>query len=261
MPLANIEKSFVHNLLLSDSDETDILSALVTTGTLTVDKQLEIYKKNISGAYQKVLAQIYPACLNILGEDYFNQLCQMYRIKHPSTGADLNVYGEYFSSFLKKQIEIRNELKDFEYLPELSLLEWHWHKSYFVENDPVFDFEKLAELSQVDQDLLIFKLSCAFFMHQSAFPLLDIWNANRDDVVENQEFLLPDTELRFCVYRKNFASSTQVISEKQYELLNDISEKLPLKLLSKKYKEFLQSDLKKFIEKGWVTGFNLLKSL
>lgn len=261
MPLANIERAFVYHLMESDLADANFLSALVPCGNISAVKQLEIYKKNISGAYQKVLAQIYPACLNILGEDYFNQLCEIYRIEHPSTESDLNVYGKNFSLFIKEQIKNRKELKDFVYLPELSLLEWHWHKSYFVENDPVFDFEKLAELSQVDQDLLIFKLSYAFFMHQSAFPLLDIWNANRDDVVENQEFLLPDTSLRFCVYRKNFASSTQVISEKQYELLNDISEKLPLKLLSEKYKEFLQSDLKKFIEKGWVTGFNLLKSL
>lgn len=255
MPLAKLEKSFVSNLMLSDSAGTEFLSVLVTTGNLSVDKQLDIYIKNISGAYQKVLAQIYPACLNILGEEYFNQLCQLYRIKHPSTEADLNLYGDFFSSFLKEQIELRHELEDFEYLEELSLLEWHWHKSYFVKDDSVFNFEKLAMLNQDEQGLLIFKLSYAFFLHSSAYPLLDIWNSNKKESSEQQEFILPEKNINFCVFRKRYKSETQVLSELQFNILNDMSKNIPLSKLSSRYNEILQTELNMFIKQGWVTGF------
>jgi len=61
-----------------------------------------------------------------------------YRCEYPSTQADLNVYGQYFSSYLEKLITTNRELSDFGYLGELAELEWHWYKSYFVNNDLLF---------------------------------------------------------------------------------------------------------------------------
>lgn len=84
MPLAKTEYAFMDYLIQSQNNETDFLSELCTVGVLTKEKQLEIYRSNINGAHEKVLGQVYPACKNILGEDYFNQLCGLYRIENPS---------------------------------------------------------------------------------------------------------------------------------------------------------------------------------
>lgn len=264
MPLANIEKSFIEHLLLPQNSKTDFLSNLMPLRSLSEEKQLSIYRSNVNGAHQKVLGQIYPACLNILGEDYFNQLCRHYRFQYPSIDSDLNNYGKYFSDFIEGQFEIHNELRDFEYLADLAWLEWNWHASYFVKDDEPFDFEKLALIELKDQDKLVFTLSDSFSLHSTSYPLLDIWKANKNNIEAKQEFIMPELEIYFCVSRVNFAPVVEQLNIFQYELLKNISNGLSLTQLSEPDKEQdmessndFQNQLMLFIQKNWVTGFSL----
>lgn len=260
MPLANIEKAFVANLLQQQTNEAEFLSELLPVGLLSEEKQLSIYRSNINGAHQKVLGQIYPACLNILGEDYFNQLCRAYRFAHPSTGPDLNKYGKYFSVFIKKQSKIHNELNDFEYLADLAWLEWCWHSSYFAKDDAVFSFEKLTLVKAENQSKLVFNLSYSFSLHSTIYPLLEIWNANKNLAADKQEFVMPETENYFCISRNNFIPVVNLLNRQQYNLLKLISENLSLTQLTgidvKLIADF-QNQLMGFIEQGWVSGFSM----
>lgn len=260
MPLADIEKSFVHNLLQPQADEAAFLSELLPLDSLTEAKQLSIYRGNINGAHQKVLGQVYPACLNILGEDYFNQLCRVYRFEHPSTDPDLNNYGEHFSSFINGQFEIHDELSNFEYLAELAWLEWHWHTSYYAKDDGPFSFEKLALIDSDDQDKLVFILNNSFSLHSTLYPLLAIWKANKKNVEENQEFFMPESENYFCISRVNFIPVVELLNNDQYKVLKSISDGLSLTQLMERDAESadnFQSQLMNFIQKGWVSGFSL----
>lgn len=254
MSLANIERTFLYNLIHPKKNIVDFMSELVAIGTLSVEKQFSIYQSNINGAHQKVLGQVYPACLKILGEDYFNQLCFVYRCKYPSTQPDLNVYGQYFSSFLEKLIITTKELSDFEYLSELADLEWHWHISYFADNDPLFDFEKLAMIGAENHEKLSFTLSFSLSLHATKYPLIELWNANAYELMDNQEFSKPNAECYFCIFRKNFKPVIEILSEKQHACLSSISNKASLLALTELG---LQNELMFFIEKGWVTGFLL----
>jgi len=264
MPLANIQKSFVNNLLRSQVNESEFLAELLPLDSLrsrlSEEKQLSIYKSNINGAHQKVLGQIYPACLNILGEDYFNQLCRAYRFEYPSTDPDLNNYGEYFSVFINEQSELHAELNDFEYLAELALLEWNWHASFYAENDNAFAFEELAKVEATDQDRLVFILSHSFSLYSTEFPLREIWKANSIDIEENQEFHMPESENYFCVSRVGFSPQVTLLNKYQYDLLKSISNGLSLTQLTEL--DFIatsdfQSELMSFIQNGWITGFSL----
>ena len=260
MPLANIEHAFVANLLNRESNEAEFLSELQPVGLLSEEKQLSIYRSNINGAHQKVLAQIYPACLNILGEDYFNQLCRAYRIEYPSTDPDLNNYGKHFSFFIKEQSEIHNELSDFEYLSELAWLEWHWHASYYARDEEEFSFEKLALVKAEDQNKLVFKLSWSFSLYSTIYPLLDIWNANKNTIIEKQEFFLPETESYFCLSRVNFMPEVKSLNKQQFNLLKFISNGLTLTQLTELDMEYVgdfQGQLMNFIAQGWVSGFSI----
>lgn len=250
------------NLLKSSVKESEFLTQLLPLSSLTKEKQLSIYKSNVNGAYQKVLGQVYPACLNILGEDYFNQLCRAYRFKYPSTDSDLNNYGEYFTVFVKEQSDLHDELNDFEYLAELALLEWHWHASFYADNDSSFAFEKLAKVEPSEQNILIFILSNSFSLHSSIYPVLDIWKANKSSVEGNQEFSMPEAETYFCISRVEFTPKITLLNNYQYELLKSISNGLSLTQLTER--DFIaagdfQNELTRFIQNGWVTGFSLLE--
>ena len=260
MPLANIEQAFVANLLQQKANEAEFLSELLPVGSLSEKKQLSIYRSNVNGAHQKVLGQIYPACLNILGEDYFNQLCRVYRFAYPSTDPDLNKYGKYFSVFIKKQSKIHNELNDFKYLADLAWLEWCWHSSCFAKDDATFSFEKLALVKAANQSKLVFNLSYSFSLHATVYPLLEIWNANKNIAADEQEFVMPETENYFCILRGGFTPVVNILNRQQYNLLKLISENLSLTQLAEVDVELVadfQNQLMDFIEQGWVSGFSV----
>jgi len=254
MSLANVENGFLYNLIQPKKDVVNFMSELVEVGTLSVEKQFSIYQSNINGAHQKVLGQVYPACLTILGGEYFNQLCFQYRCEYPSTQPDLNMYGEYFPSFLEKLVATKKELSDFIYLSELAELEWYWHKSYFANNDPLFDFGKLANIDIKNHEKLSFTLSFSISLHATKYPLIELWNANTNEFTESKEFSMHDTECYFCIFRENYKPVIEILSKKQHACLSLISSKASLVELSE---SDLQNELMSFIEKGWVTGFLL----
>ncbi len=258
MPLANIEKTFVSSLLQPQVNDTDFLSELLPLHSISKEMQLSIYRSNVNGAHQNVLGQVYPACLNILGEDYFNQLCRVYRFEYPSTDADLNNYGKSFSSFMKKQFELHQELTGLEYLADLASLEWHWHASYYAKDDETFSFEKLALIGADVQDKIFLKISHSFSLHSTIYPLLDIWNANKNLVESIQEFHMPDSESYFCVFRKEFSPAVNLLDHEQYTLLKAISNGVSLVQLSEldSVCDF-ENKLMGFIQQGWITGFFL----
>ncbi|MFK5915446.1 MAG: putative DNA-binding domain-containing protein [Woeseiaceae bacterium] len=253
MSLANIQYSFINNLMLSNTNPTDFIFELNAVGALTVEKQISIYRSNVSGAYQKVMSQVYPACLSILGVNYFNQLCLSYRYQYPSNNPDLNVYGEYFFDYLKKQIKLNKELTGFEYLSELAKLEWHWHSSYFSPDDERFDFEGLSLVSETDLPNLSFTLSASLSLHCSTFPIVEIWKSNKHDTAETQEFLMHDAEQCFCIFRQDFSPQLSLLSSSQYQLLRLIQNG---KTLAQFSEYDCQNELMGLIEQGWVTEFS-----
>lgn len=260
MPLANTEHAFMDYLIQSQNNETDFLSELQPIGTLTEERQLEIYRSNINGAHEKVLGQVYPACKNILGEDYFNQLSGLYRIENPSKKTDLNFYGEQFTSFIQKQIKTNSELGGFGYLVDLALLEWHWHTSYFANDDQIFDFKQLSEVDADTQSHIIFNLSHSFSCHTTGYPLLEVWQSNQNIPEEQQEFSMPESDMFFCISRYNYQVLVEELTEFQFVLLSSIENKLPMSQLSivaKDYDGNMQTELMMYIQKGWVTGFSL----
>lgn len=257
MQLAKIEKDFMSCLLKPDQDSSSFLSQLLPLKFIDAEKQLFIYLSNVNGAHQKVLGQVYPACFNILGADYFNQLCRIYRLEYPSVDADLNVYGEYFSCFIEKQIEDNVELNGFEYLTDLTKLEWSWHFCYFSKGDEDFSFAKLESVKEAEQGNLVFKLSGSISLHSTLYPVLDIWHANKSNVEEQQGFMLPESDIYFCILQVEHKPELVVLDEKQYKLLSYISKGLSLNEINTYMQDDFQQELMAFIQSKWVVGFSL----
>ena len=258
MSLANIEQSFVSSLLQPQVNDADFLSELLPLHSISKEMQLSIYRSNVNGAHQKVLGQVYPACLNVLGEDYFNQLCRVYRFEYPSTDTDLNNYGEHFSLFMKEQVELHQELIGLEYLADLAFMEWHWHASYYAKDDETFSFEKLALIEAGVQAKIFFRVSHSFSLHSTIYPLLEIWNANKNMIESVQEFHMPDTENYFCISRMEFSSTINLLDYEQYTLLKYIYDGVSLVQLTEldSVCDF-ENKLRGFIQQGWITGFFL----
>jgi len=256
MPLADIQQEFMRCLITSRVNVSGFLSQLSVIGTLTPNAQLAIYRSNINGAHEKVLAQIYPACRNILGEDYFNQLCHGYRFQFPSCDSDLNLYGKEFYSYLSGCLAHHDELEGFEYLPDLALLEWHWNDAYFSKDDELFDFDKLVEVPAERQSELVFEFSHAFYLQKSIYPVVEIWRANSKASSKQQEFELPDDHVYYCVFRKEYQADIDVLNEHQFNLLTAIGQNNTLGQLSQSFDVDFQGQFHYYVDQGWVSGFH-----
>jgi len=262
MPLADIEQTFMQCLITPYNDADMFMSKLVVAGSLSSEKQLSIYRSNINGAHESVLAQIYPACKTILGEGYFNQLCLLYRIQFPSKHANLNKYGKHFSVFIKDFIEKHNELQAFEYLPDLVLLEWNWHAIYYSCNDLPFDFSLLANVAEDQQQKLVFHLSNTVSLQCSCYPVLAIWESNRPELnnkqlKSKQTFEMPDEEIHFCIFRDNYEVSLKELPATQFEVLQAIKAGQTLGELSDRFGGDLQPTLNYYIQLGWINSFSV----
>lgn len=257
MQLAKLEKCFMASLIHQNNDDTEFTSKLLPLELIDEEMQLDIYRNNLNGAHQKVLSQIYPACLNILGEEYFNQLCRVYRIQYPSIDSDLNNYGNHFPLFLNSMIESHEELTDFNYLNELANLEWYWHHCFYVKNDPVFDFSQLAHIEPELHENIEFVLSSSFSLHATTYPLLDIWTENKKHADQDKDFNMPDSEVYFYIIREQFSPKIGLLSLVEFAVLKGISERLALpELMALATDELVtQNLLMSFIEKGWVSSF------
>lgn len=150
MSLKSMQQCFIQQL--SDSQPTaEFLASLVPCGNLLPEQQLAIYQNNVRGALQVSLAQVYPVCQKILGENYFKQLASVYIKNTPSRHHDLNGYGEFFPDYVNIQYQQRNELNDFPYLEDLVQLEWFYHQVYYAVQGSVFDYSAFAGLTELQQ--------------------------------------------------------------------------------------------------------------
>ena len=251
MNLKSTQEGFIKQLSHTQSSNA-FLGYLSPCGKLSAEQQLAIYQNNVRGALQNTLAQVYPVCRKILGENYFKQLARVYIKNHPSTHYDLNRYGELFSDFLKSQCQLQSELHDFLYLSDLAKLEWFYQKIYYAADAAIFDFTAFAKLTEQQQAQSQFHLvPCLKFM-SSYYPVLSIWQVNQDEG-NWQQTLSPQPE-NICVFRENNQIQMRQIDAKTVEVLTFIKQDPTLEVISK---AGYGNQLAEFIQQGWIDGFKV----
>lgn len=169
MKLKELQTQFANHIY--NSENTKIFSEITKHKASTADR-MQVYRNNIFGNFESVLEIIYPTTKQIVGEDYFYNLCKLYREKYYSRSGNLDEYGKYFSTLIRS-LKTEHNLA---YLKDIANLEWKYHWAYFGKDAPVFDLEKFQKLKQKDLFKLKFKLnpSCQFIA--SRYPIYSIWN-------------------------------------------------------------------------------------
>ena len=257
MSLAELENAFVKNIMKSGAAEEEFLSLLKSTVHLKPEKQLAIYRSNLNGLMKKVLEQIYPACFNILGEDYFYQIGRYYLVEFQSRNSDLNHFGGNLPAFLRSLLNSHNELSGFEYLPDLALFEWIWHCCYYADDNIFLEPGSLENMRPEHYASIIFKFNDALSIQKASYPIIDIWKANHYISLGDQEFYMPENELYYVISRKDFVLSYEIISEKEYEVLIAIENGNTLDVIVSDFNNDIQKYLPAWIMKGWVAGIAL----
>ncbi|MCK5830509.1 MAG: putative DNA-binding domain-containing protein [Methylococcales bacterium] len=251
MSLKALQQSFIQQLAHSQSADK-FLEYLEPCGNLLPEHQLAIYQNNVRGALQKSLAQVYPVCQKIVGDNYFKQLASVYIKQYPSKHHDLNSYGEYFSDFIKSQCLQRNELNDFSYLSDLVQLEWFYQQVYYAAEGSLFDFSAYAKLNEQQQVNTVFQLIPCLNFFSSDYPVLSIWQMNQEGSNKHQSLDLNSENC--CVFRKKNLIELRIIDTTIYNLLTYL---IAGKTLEELALMGVDNYLPALIEQGWIGGFKV----
>ncbi|MBS0212041.1 MAG: putative DNA-binding domain-containing protein [Proteobacteria bacterium] len=109
------------DLLAAVYDEDGAKAAAAVAGNgLDPATRLRIYRNSGAQIHAEALRAAYPAVLALVGEGFFAQCADRYRMCHPSRSGNLQAFGAHFAEFL----ELLPETNGLTYLGDVARLEW-----------------------------------------------------------------------------------------------------------------------------------------
>ncbi|MEO8753189.1 MAG: DNA-binding domain-containing protein [Casimicrobiaceae bacterium] len=146
------------------------------------DARLGVYRHTIFANYRSALGATYRVVRELTGVPFFEAAVDAFVHAHPSTGGDLNVYGDAFPAFL----EAYPHAARLPYLPDVARLEWaldETHRAADAGGSAQATLAALAAIPAQDVARQRFALHPSCRLLHCAFPVLRIWQAHQDGSV------------------------------------------------------------------------------
>jgi hypothetical protein len=253
MNLKELQKQFAQHIC---NPENNKIFNEITVYKTSVNDRLQIYRNNIFGNFSSVLEITYPAIKQLVGEDYFYNLCVKYRQQYNSKSGNLDEYGKYFSKLigdLKKEHQLP-------YLKDLANLEWQYHWAYFAKDATVFDLAKFQKLKQKDLFKVKFQLHPSCHLIASKHPIYNIWQFAQK--VTNKKLNLENLSKQYIlVERSSWQVNIHNLCELEFWFLKQLKNQQNIyqiyQNLSKKYQDFdIGTLINKYISIGVLSSFS-----
>ncbi len=141
-------------------------------------ERIAIYRNTVFANYRKALGATFRVVRQLVGAPFFNAAVDAYVLACPSTGGDLNVYGDRFGDFLAAY----PHAKDLAYLPDVARLEWavdEASRAADTRGTPEAILSALAAIpaERITAQRFALDASCRFMM--SDYPVLRIWQVHQ----------------------------------------------------------------------------------
>ncbi len=138
---------------------------------------LGIYRGNSVASANAALTLAYPVCRMLTGDDCFTGLARCHWAESPSHDGDLNRYGAGFADFLARFEPVRA----LPYLPDVARLEWSVHVATSAADATALGGGAFAGLDAAALAAVRLRLLPGFALHDSAWPVADIWLQHQPD--------------------------------------------------------------------------------
>ncbi|MGJ9419435.1 DUF692 family multinuclear iron-containing protein [Massilia sp. CMS3.1] len=138
-------------------------------------RRLAIYRGNLTGNWERALANACPVVKALVGEEFFAALARAYGKRHPSVDADLNLFGAGLPDFIAGFAP----LADYPYMADMARLEWTLHRSHYAPDAPVLAASDLAVLDPAQLEARRFTLHPACVLVESAWATVGLWLAHQ----------------------------------------------------------------------------------
>jgi hypothetical protein len=262
MELDNLQKLFYEAIFATDENSQEKLSQYIKSPhNLNAEEGFNIYHGSIFGQLAKTLANIYPVCCQLVGEEFFQKMATFYIRHHPSISPDLNSYGADFPSFLANFEPVQPLV----YLPDVALLEWYYHQVFQGEDTEKLNLQALNEVSPEQWEHLIFHLPINSFLLESAYPIHRIWEVNQPDYQGEEEVSLEEGGIKIFLWRENYDLRLDFPTLQEWKLLNAFARKESLGKVIESYATIFNHDesldlnslLSLFVQRGWIVDFSV----
>lgn len=188
--LAALQQQFVAHMYDEDVPAPDVLD-----GRAPKEGLLGIYTRTTYGNLTDVLKMVYPAIVNLVGEQFFTAAARRFIKTHPSRSGNLEEYGAEFIDFLSAFTPAQS----LPYLPDVARLEWCYHLSSLADMPPPVAPDALKQFAEGVFSRLAFVFHPSVYLMASEHPVARIWLVARDaaaaadtpiDVGEEGEYVL-----------------------------------------------------------------------
>ncbi len=256
MLLADIQSNFL-SAYTGESVKNNFLKYIKTTDTLSPERSFAIYADSITECLANAMREKFPVCQALVGEDCFNHLIYKYIEVTPALTPSLFGYGDEFAEFIT-EFSMANQVA---YLPDVCRLEWAWLQSYYGADMHVFDVSALMNVSEEEQNNIIFSLPRNSTLLQSDYPIDEIWYVNQADYSDEPYVDLDMGGVDLLVWRPHNDVVIQTLSQDEWYLLDLMQQGFSLGEICEAFTELDEAIdvvdlLAGAVNHGWIAGAN-----
>lgn len=260
MDLEQLQKAIYDGIFHATPENIERASAYInSTEKLTAEEHLAIYRGSILGKLTIALTQIYPVCVKLVGDEFFDHMVAGYLEKYPSGSPDIGDFGGLLADYIAEF----KPAKELVYLPDVARLEWVWHRAFNALNDVdmegLLPLTELANLDEEKQGDIRFCLSPSAHIFSSDYPVHRIWEVNQDDYAEDKAVNLDDGGANLLVRRDpDFEMHIDLVSDDEYKFLTAVQEGKPFSTIADMdFNQPVTAIVPRCIQVGWLIGFKL----
>ena len=141
------------------------------------ERRFAIYRNNVCVGLVDALAERFPICLQLVGDEFFRAMAQCYvRERLPRTPM-LFEYGDEFATFVSDFAPAR----DLAYLADVARLEYAVGQAYHAADAAPLSLDFLRALSHERLDSATAALHPSTQVVASAYPIVSIWRRHMSD--------------------------------------------------------------------------------
>lgn len=201
-----------------DAEQPDFegLACLQPVPGPSAEQGFSVYRNNSRGARSNALADVYPVCRRLIGEQSFAGLTRRFVQLATSEQGDLNLFGVGFSEFVAETVAEHEIFARLSWLGDLVHLEWLCHSVYYADDDPPLD---LGPLQLADPSPVCPRPAKRLAWMQSPWPVHRVWQAHQD-ADEPPAIPMHRGDWHLVVERREFRPRIEVIDRPLWDLLD-----------------------------------------
>ena len=254
MHLKELQQDFINAIF----EKNNVSAAKHVSGDerLSAEQRLGIYRGSVHGILTNTLGITFPVTKALVGETFFDQMCDSFIDQYPPKSPFFAKYGGDFSKFLE-QFE---PAKSINYLADVSGLEWARHAVWHENLSEPVDFSEIANLTEEQQSTVWFELKQSLRLIESKYRIDLIWFAHQDESNIKLEDMIIDEDVKLLIWKGIDGIKITQLEENDKEywnFLQAISKQNSITQLAEKFGEQLPSHLNRCIQEGWIQSFNI----